>query len=46
MPFLRCGAEGTALLYGEAILRCTRGLQALIANPGWPRVLQNQSNIV
>ena len=36
MPFLRCGAEGTALLYGEAILRCTRGLQALIANPGWP----------
>ena len=41
-PFLRCGAEGAALLYGEAILRCTRGHRPLGDNHSWPRVLLNQ----
>ena len=40
---LRCGAEGAALLYGEAILRCTRGHRPLGDNHSWPRVLLNQS---
>ena len=39
---LRCGAEGAALLYGEAILRCTRGHRPSGDNHSWPRVLLNQ----
>ena len=42
---LRCGALGAALLCSEAALRCTRGLQAIKANPSWPRVLQNQPDL-